>query len=284
MNDLKKELVSFPSPFQRALLRNDYTKGDSQFSVTGLLSPPLRTWLATIHEKQESAYGSFSALLGTAIHHILESNVDPSTGEIAEKRVFAELCGAKVSGQMDLWENRTMFDYKSTRGVQDCMKPDHYKQVNMNAYLAKLNGIESDNVAVVYIQMDWSYMQSTVNPSYPQSPFKIFIHPYDEDIAIKTFNTAIPEHLEALKGNARPCTREEKWQKDDTYALMKPGAKRASKVCNSLAEANAEIKPGQIIQVRKGERTFCSSFCGYKDVCPVYRIDEMESAKNNQDT
>lgn len=283
MNNLKQELVSFPSPFQRALLRDDYSKGDSQFSVTGLLSPPLRTWLATLHKREESAYGSFSALLGTAIHHILESNVDASTGEIAEKRVFAEICGAKVSGQMDLWENRTMFDYKSTRGVQDCMKPDHYKQVNMNAYLAKLNGIESDNVAVVYIQMDWSYMQSTVNPSYPQSPFKIFIHPYDEKMAVDTFNKAIPEHLEALKGNARLCSKEEKWQKDDTYALMKPDGKRASKVCNTLEEAKAEIKPGQIIQVRKGERTFCDNFCGFKEHCYQYKQETLEiNNKNNE--
>ena len=191
--------------------------------------------------------------------------------------MFAEMHGVTVSGQLDFWENQTLFDYKSTRGVQEKMKDDHYKQVNMNAYLASLNGIQTQNVGVVYIQMDWSYMQSTLNPLYPQSPFKIFVHPYDEQLAIDTLDRAIPEHIAALDGKPRPCTREEKWQKDDTYALMKPGAKRASKVCDTRREAEENLKPGQFIQERPGARTFCEMFCGYSHVCGQFKQESLES-------
>ena len=282
-DDFKKQLHSFPSPFVRAMSNSSYDKGRSTFTVTGLLSPPQRTWLGVNNERIETPYGSFSALLGTAVHSILEANVDLAAGERAEERMFAEMHGVTVSGQMDLWENGTLFDYKTTRGVQDAMKPDHHKQANMNAYLAKLNGVESDYIGVVYIQMDWSYMQSTVNPSYPQSPFRIFLEPYDEKLAKETFDKAIPDHIAALDGKPRECTRDEKWQRDDTYALMKPGAKRASKVCDSRAEAEAEKKPSQIIQERPGERVFCSMFCGYSHVCPQFKRESMEIANANSD-
>jgi hypothetical protein len=277
-DQFKKQLQSFPSPFLRAMQNNVYTKGDSQFSVTQLIGPPQRTWLATLHEKQETPYSSFAAFLGTAMHAVLEANVDPSQGEIAEERMFATICGAKVSGQLDHLEKKTLFDYKTTRGAQDAMKPDHRTQVNANGYLATLNGHEVEHVAIVYIQMDWSYMQSSLNPLYPQSPYKIFVEDYDQQSAIDFFNRAIPEHLAALEGKPRECTRDEKWQKDDSYALMKTGAKRASKVCSTRAEAESLIKPGQFIQERPGERTFCSSFCGFNQ-CPQKKREDAKSVK-----
>jgi len=267
------QLQSFPSPFIRAMQNNAYAKGDSQFSVTQLIGPPQRTWLGTKHEKIETAYSSFAAFLGTAMHAVLEANVDTEQGEVAEERMHAVLCGAKVSGQLDLWEKRCLSDYKTTRSSQDAMKPDHYTQVQANGYLATLNGYVVEHVAVVYIQMDWSYMQSTLNPNYPQSPFRTFVEDYNETVAIDFFNRAIPEHQAALAGKPRPCTREEKWQKDDAFALMKPGAKRASKVCSTRAEAEELLKPGQYIQERPGERTFCTNFCGFKDHCPQFRIE-----------
>lgn len=258
-----------------------YEKGDSLFSVTGLISPPQRTYLGTLSEKVETVYSSFSAFLGTAMHAVLEANVDPSQGEIAEERMYAILHGVKVSGKFDHLEKKCLFDYKTTRSSQDAMKDDHRTQVNANAYLAIQNGHEVERVAIVYIQMDWSYMQSTLNPLYPQSPFKIFVEDYNETLATNFLNRAIPEHLEALNGNPRPCTREEKWQKDDSFALMKPGAKRASKVCATRAEAESLLKPGQFIQERPGERTFCSCFCGYPQ-CPQKRREDAQSTNEEE--
>jgi len=280
--NFEQQLQSFPSPFVRAILHDKYDKGHSKFSVTQLIGRPQRTWLATQGERIETPYSSFSALLGTAIHSILEEYVDPAQGEIAEKRLYIDIDGITVSGQIDFYEHNTIFDYKSTRGVQDKMKEDHFKQVTMNGYLARQNGMEVQNVGVVYIQMDWSYMQSTINPSYPQSPFAIFIHPYEEAQAIKWFGITVAEHMQASMGAPRPCTDEEMWAKPDTFALMKPGAKRANKVCDSLVEAQELQKPGQIIQTRKGERTFCGSFCGYQNICPQHQAYLRESSNQEE--
>jgi hypothetical protein len=285
--EFKRQLVSFPTPLMRAILRNDYDRGDSQFSVTQLISAPQRTWLAGKGEKQETPYGAFHAMLGTAIHAVLEKNVDEESGEIAERRLYHDFSigggFVRVSGQIDFYENKVIFDYKFTGGVQDDMKPEHYKQVQMNGRLAELNGIIIENVAVVYIQRDWSFMQSQVNPNYPQSPFKIFIKDYDQKLASELFAATVADHLMAAQGNPRACTPDEQWAKPDTFALMKPGAKRASKVCYSMAEAEAEKKPGQFIQTRKGERTFCSSFCGYSHLCPQFLRENMEMVNTNDD-
>ena len=279
MSDFKKDLVSFPTPFLRALENDKYTKGHSDFSVTQLLGPPQATYLATKSERVESGYSSFMALLGTAIHSVLESNVDESLGEMAEVRFYHTMLGVVVSGQADFIENGTLFDYKNTGGVQDQAKPDHRDQAQMNGYLAVKNGVTINQVAVVYLQRDWSYLQSTLNPTYPQSPFRIFIFDYDEAYAEKLFFTKIPEHLEARNGNPRPCTKEEKWEKPETYALIKPEGKRASKVCSTMAEAEENKKPGQIIQVRKGEATKCLYFCGYSQHCIQHQNDLAQSTK-----
>jgi hypothetical protein len=271
----KPNLMSFPAPFVRALENDRYNAGDSKFTVTGLISPPQRTWLAMHNEKHEDPYSKFLALLGTAVHKILEENVDESLGEFAERRMFMDVSMGgvdfKVSGQIDFYEPTTVFDYKITGGVVDRMKPEHYHQVQMNAYLAVKNGVRVDNVGVVYVQRDWSHLQSTLNPGYPQTPFKIFIHPYEEKEAIHDFGVTIADHFAASLGNPRECTADEQWAKPDTYALMKPLAKRASKVCASYAEAETEKKPGQFIQVRKGDRLYCDSFCGFGYCCPQHQ-------------
>lgn len=276
----KHELQSFPTPFLRAIQRNEYSKAGSQFSVTELLSPPKRTWLKTKMEKVETPYSSFAALLGTAVHKVLEDNADPSQGEIAERRFFMDIMGITVSGQCDFYEHRTVTDYKTTRGVQGQAKPDHVAQAHMNGRLAQHNGLEVQNISVLYIQLDWSNMQAQLNPTYPQSPFKIFIHPYDEKEADQLFARTVADHMQAALGDPRECTDSEMWAKPDTYALMKPGAKRASKVCASLNEAEQEKKPGQIVQTRKGDRVYCRSFCGYNAVCESWQKYLIETQSN----
>ena len=44
-DEFKRQLSSFPTPFLRAIQHSSYDKGRSTFTVTGLLSPPQRTWL-----------------------------------------------------------------------------------------------------------------------------------------------------------------------------------------------------------------------------------------------
>jgi hypothetical protein len=197
----------------------------------------------------------------------------------AEAVLLIEVDGEKisVSGQVDLIENKCVTDYKNTSGLQEKVKREHYLQANMNAYLAEVNGIEVIHISVVYIDRTWSHLRSTVDPSYPQTPFRHFIHPYERQLAIDTFASTVRDHHEASLGKPRDCTSEEQWSKPDVFALMKVGAKRASKCFDSYAEASTEKKSDQYIEVRKGSKTFCLSFCNLKHLCPQFAREQMQS-------
>ena len=283
-------LKSFPTPFIRALTKSNYDKEGSLFSATQLISPPQRTWLGKHHEKQENPYTMFHALMGTAIHSILEDNVDTENGEMAEERLHfnytpnpspnpdpiwitenGEVIHVPISGQIDFWEDNTIFDYKNTAGFQDKMKEDHFQQVQINGWLAKQNGYEVEHVAVVYLQRDWSYMRAQVDPTYPQTPFAVYVHPFDEEYASKLLDKTVMDHWAAWNGNPRPCTSAEQWERPSKFAIMSPGAKRASKLCDSYEEAMELKKPNQLVETRVGEKVFCNSFCGFKDYCEQYK-------------
>lgn len=268
-------LKSFPSPFIRALSKDKYEKGASLFSTTQLISPPQRTWLAKNYEKQENPYTMFHALMGTAIHSILEDNVDVKNGEVAEERLHYSYPhpdgDIPISGQMDFYEDKTCFDYKNTAGFQEKMKTEHHQQVQINGWLAQNNGYEVEHVAVVYLQRDWSYMRSTFDPTYPQTPFAIYVAPYDKAFAEQLIKTTVEDHWRAHNGSPRPCTPEEQWERPSKFAIMSPGAKRASKLCDTWDEAMELKKPNQTVETRKGEKVFCSAFCGYSAHCAQYK-------------
>ena len=270
-----KQIQSLPAPFARALAADEYSKGASDYTVTQLVSPPQRTWLSSNSEEVRDEYASFMALLGTAIHSILEKYSRPEQGELAEIRNYAKIKvlnqEVTISGQMDYWADNCLYDYKATGGVQEKAKDEHYKQVQMNAWLAIQNGISCEYVGVVYFQRDWKYMQSKVDPSYPKTPIKVFVHPYDAEYAEKLINQTVLEHHSAALGSPRECSKEEQWAKDDTFAVKKPDAKRARRVYDSMAEAEEDLKSGEIIERRAGEKTFCNSFCGFAHCCPQFK-------------
>ena len=261
------KVKSLPSPFARAFARDDYSKGESRFSVTQLLSPSQQTYLATQGEGIKSQAMGYASLMGTAVHKVLEDNVREDLGELAEVRFFTEIDGILVSGQMDYYEDGIVSDYKNIAGEKDEPNPDHVLQAHMNGYLAEKNGVEVRMCSIVYVQRDWRESQATLNPSYPQSPFNVFVFDYDRELAKSKFSERIKEHLQAEEGNPRDCTREEQWRKPETWAIKKQGGLRASKLCDSLKEAESLKKPDQIIEYRPGMATRCLSYCCYSHLC-----------------
>ena len=91
------------------------SRGDTQISVTELISPPLIRRLKKEHwdEIEEDASERVWSILGSAVHSILEHA--GSENDLTEERLFLEVDKVKVSGQADLYEaNGTLSDYKIT--------------------------------------------------------------------------------------------------------------------------------------------------------------------------
>ncbi len=99
--------LGLPQAIVNALSHDEYDRGPADISVTGLSSPPRQQALANAHgsELEEDASDLIYALLGKAVHHILEvgGGADPTT--ITEERYFMTVPGPLgnwvVSGQMD---------------------------------------------------------------------------------------------------------------------------------------------------------------------------------------
>lgn len=276
---IPRELMSLPTPFLRLLLDDRYEKGDSEYSTTELISPPQRTWIkAQGVEEISTPTSSFYAVLGTILHRVLQDYAKEDEGEIAERRLFNVINGHGVSGCIDLYEThtRTVSDWKFIGGVQTEIKEDHLRQLHMNGYLAEEAGWEVENVAITYYQRDWKTLQALIDPNYPKIGIKTIVVPYNRAEGIRLWETTVADHAAAKAGNPRDCTLSEKWQSPPTFALMKPGAKRASKLCSTLDEAEKEKKPGQIVQARPGERTFCLFFCKLSHGCLQFKRESAE--------
>ena len=96
-----------------------------------------------------------------------------------------------------------------------------------------------------------------------------------------------------MQSKLPPCTPEDMWQKETTYAIKKEGNKKATvasykdetgKKCDIVTMEHAERilvkmdKPNYIIVTREGGRTRCQqNWCGVANFCPhnIYRKEEL---------
>jgi len=77
-----------------------------------------------------------------------------------------------------------------------------------------------------------------------------------------------------------PCDKGKRWHKDDKYAVVERGKKKALRVLGSRREAemwaagkNININDGKHnIEYRKGEDTKCEGYCPVADFCPYARL------------
>lgn len=270
--------LNLPEPLVDAIRNDGYTKGDADFSITGLMSPPYQRKLMGEYGGKitEDASDRIWSLFGQSVHAIIERSVVDGTGKYeVEKRLYADCMGKRISGQMDLYDikRKAIQDWKVTSVwsvKDDTYKADYEKQLNGYAWLARLNGIEVETLEVVAILRDWSRLERMRRGNgYPSHSVVVRKIPlWGPDIIQEYIETRVQLH----KNEDPPvCTPRDKWQRDTTYAVKKDGAKRALKVCQSNTEAQEYIndKGGDdlIIETRQGEAVRCLSYCPARQFC-----------------
>lgn len=206
--------LGLPAPLVRAVSHDPYDAGDSDCSVSRLVSPPRKVALEHLHQHEmppEDAASRIFALLGQISHLILERAADKN---ICEKRYFAEVLGWKVSGQVDLIpEEQKIIDYKLTSiyAVKDGLKPEWLNQINLLAFLCGKNNITITQGQIIVIFRDWFLSKSRRDPNYPQSQVQVLEVPIWPVLAQEAFMTErVQAHQDARK--VLPyCTTEETW-------------------------------------------------------------------------
>ena len=92
--------LGLPEPLVDAVRNDGYTKGDADFSVTGLIGPPYqRKLMGEFSEKiTEDVSERIWSLFGQSVHAIIERSAQDGTGKYQiEKRLYAEGMGKRIS-------------------------------------------------------------------------------------------------------------------------------------------------------------------------------------------
>ena len=97
--DMITNKYGLPHQFENLLARDKYDPGESNITITRLLSSPRISILQAKHKDEivTDISDDVWKLLGKCIHTVLEEGADDS--DIIEQRMFMEVNGWKVSGQ-----------------------------------------------------------------------------------------------------------------------------------------------------------------------------------------
>lgn len=322
--------ASIPLPLAWRLMHDTYSKGDSDLTVTQVLTPAYQARLGRerdgeiVVDVQDVIY----RLLGTLMHDALEQavkdmkaapreeveafihsfassmgvesladDIDPRyIDEMqAEVRLYMPVLGITFGGKFDLYyRNRrgeyVLADYKLVSEWEYVLgsKEERAQQLNMLRALAIYNGWRVDRIEIVYVWRDWKKTAAAFDPEKPQSQgLRMGLPIWTDNKALTFIEERVAAHLSEVEG---PCSSEERWEKKPSFAVMKDGLKRASKVEPSYDEAMAwarwkklttaaqfgevvveELIKGVSIVERPGENTRCVRFCDVARFCDFGR-------------
>jgi hypothetical protein len=278
--------LGLPDALVRAVkaFEDDYDPGDSDATVTEIIGPPQLATLRRKHaeEIEEDVSDRIWALLGQVVHDILRR---ANVSDLVESRYATEVLGWKVSGQFDrlslmpgeggfaglLQDYKVASVWEAIYGV----KPERTQQLNLLAEILRRNGFNIGALEIVFIFRDWKKSEARRDPQYPQvQVLRQPISLWTSSQATRFLEQRVRVHQDARNSGILPeCSEEDRWARGTRYAVMKPGGKRAVKLCDTMQEAKqhaATIK-GAYVTVRLGESIRCTGYCPVKDFCPQYR-------------
>ena len=273
--------LGLPQAFINALnLEKHNEKGC--YSATTLLKGACETILADRHfdEIEIDVADCVWQIWGTAVHLIFErAGIEGFT----EEKFEVPVSKSKVTGTVDLYDlqNETVYDWKTaaTWKVQFNDFSDWDKQGLIYAWLMKQNGLKVKEIKFVALLKDHSKSKARKDSEYPQKPVVVHTVKATEEalkeieafINLKVRQFEVAETL--VDEKLTPCTKEERWQDNDKFAVMKEGRKTAIKLFDSKEEAEKNMASlgGTYIEDRIAEPRKCADYCNCKEFCPFWK-------------
>lgn len=272
-----------PQPFVDAVSYDSYDKGNADYSTTGLLKPARISELMRRNgdRLEEDAADLVFRMSGQVRHVVLEriAKMNPER-YMVEKRFFMDIDGVKVGGQIDLYdiEDQWLYDWKETSiwKIQLGDQDDWTQQAAINTLLLRRNGIEIKGITNIAFLKDWKKREADRKQDYPQSAVRACPLPmWPEEKALAFVRERIAAH-EAAKVSLPLCSDEERWARPERWALMQKGKKRALKLYETEAQAQAALEDQQErqkhrIEHRPGEQIRCLFYCPVSQYCQQFR-------------
>lgn len=278
--------ANLPEPLVRAIQLDPYDASGCDYSTTTLIKPPRIVALEKQHADEivEDASDRIWSLMGQIGHLILER---AGMGELVERRYRIKCLDKIVGGQVDLWKDNTLLDYKFTSvwSASHGVKPEWERQMNINAALCFENGIPVGWAEIVAIYRDWSLGEARRHGDYPQRQVQVFpVNLWPLGNQMQYIRERIRLH-EAAKEILPECTPLERWAKPDKWALLKKGQKRALRLFDSedIAESVAEDMNDEhiYIEFRPGVNVRCLDYCSVSQWCEQFKKLKNESNRGN---
>lgn len=275
--------MHLPEPLVKAVQsKEDRFFMPNEISVTQLLKPPRMIALERQYEGQisEDASERIWALMGDAIHQILGATKEENS--LAEMRLERQIGRWKLTGRFDHFSMKdgVLSDWKVTsawtyKGQKKGEKRDWEDQLNLYFYLLGYNGFKVNKLQIVAILRDWSKLEAFRDPEYPSYQVAILPIPVWSYARCQEFIESLLARHMAAEVELPKCTDRERWVKPSSWALVRDGAERATKVCWSEKEANDLLptKKGHHIEYRPGESTRCQFYCAVKNFCKQWESD-----------
>jgi hypothetical protein len=264
-------------------------KGD--YSATDLLLSPRQFRLKKRHTPKIKLSRMADSMAGWALHKCLQTSINDIDKFVAEKRMYIKwspaeglrpvTIGAKPDLMVKDGKDWTLINYKSTKAYAAMRIKDEWEQqTNTEAYVARLNGYNVTSIWVEVYVRDWAHHERMQNPNYPSSPLTRVPYPvWSEKKTLDLISQKVillESHRMTPDEQLPDCTHEERWAKNDTWAVIRQGSTRAMSggVKNSQAAAEAlalEQKVPCKIEFRQGESPRCHMYCDSREVCSQFQ-------------
>ena len=276
---------NLPPPFYYALQWDDYTKGDSDISVSTLIDSPMIAYLRAKYRDQiQRDVSDYSYILDGKAEDVVIENTEGPEILHRQRRLFATVDGVKISGMFDVlyqdWDGATVLGDLKRTSVWSILYKDNKKweaQLNLYHWLGvesgffEDHGIKIDRLAIHASIRDWVRSKRNED-NYPPSPFAVL----DIDLWTHDFGTFyVKQQLKLHNSSPRECSDEDRWKSEDTWAVKKKGQKRAVRVLNSEHDAmrylEHEHPKNLFIEHRPGGYRRCEDYCEVSSFCPIWR-------------
>lgn len=263
----------------------------NRISVTELIKAPQMRALEVecTDEIEVQADDCIDLFFGSAVHEYLAKFAGDTA--VAEERLQYETGGWLIHGTPDHveWlgiENAVLTDWKTTKvRALAYDRPEWAQQVNLYAHLLGLNNMPVHSAVVWAFLKDWDKHQLGSNPEYPRAPVcRIDIPLWDSQRAHEFLMERLALHQDAQDGAYGPCTAEERWQRD-SYAVVKSGNSRATRIFDSHTQAKAFVQAAAPpprrwqdwyeVEERRGEPLRCLSYCRVAEFCGQWKGERM---------
>lgn len=278
-----------PEPLYALAAREYYSKGDADYSVTEILSPPRIQRLRAKHNEdvEQDVSDMLWSMLGSALHVVAERSVIPR--HTNEERIVVNFNGVRLSGGIDLQyeddDGVVISDYKFT-SVWAVMndKTEWTEQLNVYKRLVELGkGKKVKKLQIIALIRDFNRREAQNRSDYPQSPIHVIDVPmWDAESADFFIEKRIELHRDSKVSadwgdELPPCSETDRWVRETKFAVKKEGRKTAFRVLETQEEAEALLatlppKDKAFIEIRKGEPVRCTgNYCSVNQWCSQYQ-------------